>query len=56
MSNRQSFKLQFEGRIRSNCRGLNNITILPFHPPTAKTLKQHYSVMTYQRPFPHLLP
>ena len=31
-------------------------TILPFHPTTAKTLKQHYSVMTYQRPFPHLLP
>ena len=24
MSNRYSFKLQFEGRIRSNCRGLNN--------------------------------
>ena len=27
MSNRHSFKLQFEGRIRSNCRGLNNIKI-----------------------------
>ena len=27
MSNRHSFKLQFEGRIWSNCRGLNNIKI-----------------------------
>ena len=27
MSNRHSFKLQFDGRIRSNCRGLNNIKI-----------------------------
>ena len=24
MSNRHSFNLQFAGRIRSNCRGLNN--------------------------------
>ena len=28
MSNRHSFKLQCEGRIRSNCRGLNNKKIV----------------------------
>ena len=27
MSNRHSFKLQFDGRIRSNCRWLNDIKI-----------------------------
>ena len=27
MSNRHSFKLQFDGRIGSNCRGLNNIKV-----------------------------
>ena len=27
MSNRHSFKLQFDDRIRSNCRGLNNVKI-----------------------------
>ena len=27
ISNHHSFKLQFDGRIQSNCRGLNNIKI-----------------------------